>query len=77
MATGGATPSFHRPTANLSTTLLKMLQWFLFLFLFLFSFFLFTATSAAYGSSQARGLMGTTAASLRRSHSNAGSEQHL
>ena len=35
------------------------------------------ATSAAYGRSQARGLMGAVAASLCHSHSNARSEPHL
>ena len=32
---------------------------------------------AAYGSSQARGLIGAVAAGLHHSHSNAGSEPHL
>ena len=36
---------------------------------FVFCFGLFRATPAAYGSSQARGLIGTTAASLHHSHS--------
>ena len=40
-------------------------------------FFLFTATSMAYDSSQARGQIRATAAGLRQSHSNAGSEPHL
>ena len=35
------------------------------------------ATSAAYGGSQARGLIGAVAAGLRQSHSNVGSEPHL
>ena len=35
---------------------------------------LFRATSAAYGDSQARGLIGTVAAGLRQSHSNARSK---
>ena len=38
--------------------------------LFLFLFVCFRAASAAYGSSQARGLIGAAAASLRHSHSN-------
>ena len=38
-------------------------------------FFPFMAQVAAYGSSQARGQIGATAASLR--HSNTGSETHL
>ena len=40
-------------------------------------FFLFRGAPAAYGSSQARGLIGAVAASLRQSHSNVGSEPHL
>ena len=47
------------------------------LLLFLFVFFLFRATSVAYGSSQARGLMGATAAGLHHSHSHARSELRL
>ena len=35
------------------------------------------AAFAAYGGSQARGLIGAVAASLRQSHSNAGSEPCL
>ena len=53
------------------------LNWYLTVgFLFLL-FCLFRATSAAYGGSQARELIGATAASLHRSHSNAISELHL
>ena len=47
---------------------------------FFFCFWLFAfsrATPMAYGSSQARGLIGAIAAGLRQSHSNAGSESHL
>ena len=43
---------------------------------FLF-FFFFRAASVVYGSSQARGQIGTAAASLHHSHSNRGSELHL
>ena len=39
-----------------------------------FFFLLFRAAPAAYGSSQGRGPIGATAASLRHSNSNAGSE---
>ena len=39
--------------------------------------FIFRATSAAYGDSQARGLTRATAAGLRHSHNNSGSEPHL
>ena len=48
-----------------------------FFFFFFFFFLLFRAAPAAYGGSQAKGLIGATAASLRHSHSNAGSEQCL
>ena len=45
-----------------------------------FFFFLvlcpFTATPVAYGGSQARGLIGATAAGLHESHSNARSKPH-
>ena len=44
---------------------------------FISIFFLFRAAPEAYGGSQARGQMGATAASLRHSHSNTGSEPHL
>ena len=47
-------------------------------FYFLFLFLSFSgATPAAYGGSQARGLIGAVAAGLRLSHSNAGSEPCL
>ena len=48
----------------------------LFLFIYLFLSF-FRATPAAYGGSQARGQMGATAAGLRHSYSNAGTEPCL
>ena len=44
---------------------------------FFFGSCLFRAASAAYGGSQARGLMGAVASSLHHSHSNAGSEPCL
>jgi len=37
----------------------------------------FRATPAAYGGSQARGLIGAAATGLHHSHSNAGSEPRL
>ena len=46
------------------------------IYLFIYVF-LFRATPAAYGSSQARGQIGATAADLRHSHSNTRSEPHL
>ena len=55
------------------------MQYFLFYFIFLFfCLFVFSrATPAAYGGSQAKGLIGTVAAGLRQRHSNVGSEQCL
>ena len=45
-------------------------------FFFVFLLFLWAAP-AAYGDSQARGLIGTVATGLHQSHSNAGSEPRL
>ena len=56
--------------------LLLLLLLLLFIYLFIF-FLLFRTTAKAYGGSQARGQMGATAACLRHSHNNAGSEPHL
>ena len=42
-----------------------------------FFFCLFRAAPAAYGGSQARGLIGAVAAGLRQSHSNVGSKPSL
>ena len=42
-----------------------------------FFFLLFRAAPTAYGSSQAKGRIGATAASLHHSHRISGSEQHL
>ena len=47
------------------------------LFIYLFIFCFFRAACVAYGSSQARGLIGAAAASLCHSHSNKGSRPHL
>jgi len=47
-----------------------------FFFFFVFLVF-FRAVLAAYGSSQARGLIGATVAGLHHSHSNTGSEPYL
>ena len=52
----------------------------IYLFIYLFIYCLFAmswATPAAYGVSQARGLIGTVATGLRQSHSNVGSEPCL
>ena len=48
-----------------------------FIYNFLSFFFFFRAAAVAYGGSQARGLIGATAASHSYSHSNARSEAHL
>ena len=51
---------------------------FFFVFFFFFCFFAFSrAVPAAYGGSQARGLIGAVAVGLSQSHSNAGSEPRL
>ena len=53
---------------------------FYFFIIYLFIYFVFcpfTATPAAYGGSQARGLIGAIAAGLHHSHSNTRSELHL
>ena len=50
---------------------------FIFFFSFFFFFFFFKAAPEAHGSSQARGLIGATAAGHIHSHSNARSEPHL
>ena len=48
------------------------------LFYFIFCLFAFSrAAPAAYGGSQARGLIGAVASGPRQSHSNSGSELHL
>ena len=46
-------------------------------FFFFFVFCSFRATQVAYGGSQANGLIGAVAASLRQTHSNARSELYL
>ena len=48
-----------------------------FIIAFFFSFWLFRAATAAYRGSQAKGLIGVTAAGLGHSHSNTGSEPRL
>ena len=62
------------PFWSLSFLLFFFLSFFLSFFLY---FLLFRATPATYGSSQARGRIGVTAASLLHSHSKTGSELHL
>ena len=54
------------------------MQLFIYLFIYLFCLFAISwVTPAAYGGSQARGLIGAVAPSLRQSHSIAGSEPRL
>ena len=55
---------------------LKIITLFLFIYFFIY-FCLFRAAPAAYGGSQAGGRIEAVAASLRHSHSNAGSEPRL
>ena len=47
------------------------------IYLFICLIVFFRAAPAAYGGSQARGLIGAVAASLRHSHSGAESKPHL
>ena len=54
-----------------------MRGFFVFLFFLFFFVLLFRATPSAYGSSQARGQIRATAASLHHSHSNTGSKLGL
>ena len=49
----------------------------LYIYTHFFFFLLFRATPAAYGSSQARGGIGTAAAGLYHSHGSTGSKLHL
>ena len=64
--------SFHKPNSN---SIVYFQQVFLFLFFLFFLFLPFLGLlPAAYGGSQARGLIGAVAADLRHSHSKAGSE---
>ena len=79
-------PAFCDGHTSLSVTFSRFIHTVIFWFFVLFCFFgfivvvvvvvflLFRVTLVAYGSSQARGGIGAAAASLRHSHSNAGSE---
>ena len=57
----------------------SLCSFFIFYFIFYLFFFFcpFRATPMAYGSSQARGLIGAVASSLCQSHSNTGSKLRL
>ena len=70
----------HRYTPTLcpgASQILSLFFLFFFMFLLVCLFLLFRATGAACGRSQARAGMGATAAGLRHSHSNSGSELPL
>ena len=56
---------------------LDVIYFILFYFYFFGLFAFFRAAPAAYGSSQAKGLIGTVAAGLGQSHSNTGSKLRL
>ena len=64
-----------RILSNVRTFFLNFIFYFFYLFFCLLLFL--WAAPAAYGGSQARGLIGAVAASLRQGHSNAGSEPSL
>ena len=55
---------------------LIFMTWFLLIYLFIYLFLLFRAIPVTYGSSQSRGQIRATAASLRHSCSNVGSLTH-
>ena len=59
------------------TVVLSLNHYITFFLSFFFLVKLFRASPIAYGGSQARGLIGATAASLHHSYSNAGSELRL
>ena len=69
-----------KASTNMSRDLIKLkiyLEFYFFKFLFIYLFLLFRATPVACESSQARGPIRATAASLHHSYSNAGSKPHL
>ena len=70
-------PFIHSFQDQLQTLLVLGPPLLLLLFFFFLSFCLFKATPRAYGGSQARGLIGSTAAGLYHSHNNARSSPHL
>ena len=69
----------HSRQLKVKSQQIKEYSFFFFLFFsfFFFFFFFLRATPAAYGSSQARGLIRAANASLHHSHSNVGSEPGL
>ena len=62
---------------SLLLLLISFFFFFVFLFVCLFVLAISWAATAAYGGSQARGLIGDAATSLRQSHSNEGSKPSL
>ena len=72
-----AFPSMHMYRLFCCLTCLNKNTYFLHRVCKLFFFFLFRAVPTAYGGSQARGLIGATAAGLCHRHSNVRSKPHL
>ena len=72
----GTSFSLFHPAASVRNGKFNLLDTSLYLFIIII-ILLFRAALEAYGGSQARGRIGTTAASLCHSHSNVGSELHL
>ena len=73
---GVLNPLSHKGTPNFFFNMATFMGFFGVLFFFCL-FAISWAAPAAYGGSQARGLIGAAAASLRQSHSNTGSKPHL
>ena len=66
------------PTSRVLRQAVPCIKYAIYLFIYLFSLFAFSrAAPAAYGGSQARGLIGAAATGLRHSHSHTGSEPRL
>ena len=55
----------------------ELYERYIYIYIYFFFFCFFRVAPMAYGGSQARGIMGATAASLCQSHSNTGPELHL
>ena len=71
-------PGFESCLCHLPAVYLGSFYLFIYVFMYLFIYLLlFRAALAAYGSSQARGLIGAVATSLHHSHSNVGSKRSL
>ena len=68
--------SYHKNWNIVSGEICIIYIWYFYLFIY-FVFCLFRTAPAAYGGSQARGLIGAVAASPRQSHSNTRSKRCL